>query len=153
MKYIAIDGRGGSGKTHLANMLADQLGVTALHLDDFGNDYEPFVGIPKLIEAIENASGDIVIFEGVGVFDDRFDRFQPFRILVNTDPEVRRTRAAARDVPRSDRSADEWKKIYDIWRDAETAYFTDARMAKADLVTAADGRVDVVEIASRIRTA
>jgi hypothetical protein len=72
---------------------------------------------------------------------------------VNTDPEVRRTRAAARDVPRSDRSADEWKKIYDIWRDAETAYFTDARMAKADLVTAADGRVDVVEIASRIRTA
>ena len=42
-KYIAIDGRSGSGKSYLANLLAEQLDVKVFHLDDYGNDFEPFI--------------------------------------------------------------------------------------------------------------
>jgi uridine kinase len=147
MKYIAIDGRGGSGKTYLAEQLAERLPARVLHLDDFGNDYEPFIGIPKLIEAIEKSAEDTIIFEGVGVFDERFDRFKAFRIFVNTDLEVRKSRAAGRDVPRTDRTAEDWREIYEIWRKAEADYFSEARVQKANYVTSEGGMIDFNEIA------
>lgn len=151
MKYIAIDGRGGSGKTYLANMLGEKLNAHVLHLDDYGNDYEPFVGIPQLIEELDRQSGGPVIFEGVGVFDPRFDRFNALKIFVDTAPEVRKARAANRDVPRHDRSADEWKKIYDIWARAEAEYFTDSVTAKADMITGANGAINLDDICRGIR--
>jgi uridine kinase len=150
MKYIAIDGPGGSGKTYLANRLAERLHAEVFHLDDFGNDYEPFIGIPKLVEAIAASIAPVVIFEGVGVFDARFDRFDPFRVFVNTSLIVRRERAALRDVPRSDRSAEEWKKIYEIWRVAEADYFTDGLKDRADLVTPETGEDDADGIIARM---
>jgi uridine kinase len=144
MKYIAIDGPGGSGKTYLANRLAERLHAEVFHLDEFGNDYEPFIGIPKLIDAINASSAPIVIFEGVGVFDKRFDRFNPLRVFVNTSLTVRRERAALRDVPRSDRPAEEWRKIYAIWSGAEGEYFTDILRERANLVTPETGDIDQV---------
>lgn len=148
MKCIAIDGPGGAGKTYLANRLAEQLRAEIFHLDEFGNDYEPFIGIPKLVEALDASTASVVIFEGVGAFDERFDRFSPYRIFVNTSRDIRRERAASRDIPRSDRSVDEWKKIYEIWRVAEAEYFTDALRSRAHLVTPETGQVDLGDILS-----
>ncbi len=152
MKFIAIEGRGGSGKTYLANALGARLGATVLHLDEYGSDYEPFIGIPKLIEALENQSGETVIFEGVGVFDSRFDKFDAFKIFVNTSQDVRRERAGQRDVPRGDRSAEEWKQIYAIWFDAENKYFTNALSAKATIVVDGSGEEELQQILQALRS-
>ncbi len=148
--YIAIDGRGGSGKTHLANLLATRLRGEVFQLDYFGNDHEPFVGIPKLIEAVDASRGEVTIFEGVGVFDARFDRFHPLRVFVNTPPELRKKRAEGRDVPRADRSQEEWKKIYEIWKEAEASYFTGAVISRADIVVADSGSREADEIMRRL---
>lgn len=150
MKFIAIDGRGGSGKTYLANALAKRLNAQVFHLDEFGNDFEPFVGIPRLIESMSQANADIVIFEGVGVFDEQFDQFKPFRIFIDTSPAVRRERASSRDVPTIDRTADEWKMIYKIWHEAESKYFTQTLIDRADLISDENGNIDTDSVLKAI---
>lgn len=151
-QYIAIDGKGGSGKTFLSELLASALGAAVFHLDTYGNDYEPFIGIPKLVQAVHNAKSDIVIYEGVGAFDARFDRLNPYRILVSVPDSIKRARAERRDIPRSDRPLEEWKKIYDIWKVAEEKYFTDVIQSKADIVVGEpDGEFDIENIVRTIR--
>lgn len=132
--YIAIDGPGGSGKTYFSGLLGKKLGAPTLHLDEYGNDFEPFIGIPALVEAIRKQDADIVIFEGVGVFSPEFDEFTPYRILISTPEEVRAERVSGRDVPRSDRTAEDWEKIFSIWMVAEQDYFTQEIISKADIV-------------------
>lgn len=148
-RYIAIEGKGGSGKTYLAHLLQKKLNCELFHLDDYGNDYEPFVGIPRLIEELKNTDAPLVIFEGVGVFDDRFNEYEPFRILVSVPDEIRKMRAEGRDVPTDSRSAAEWSKIYDIWMRAEAEYFTDDLEAKADLVVGEAFSIDGIAAAIR----
>lgn len=151
-RYIAIDGKGGSGKTYLSEMLASELGATVYHLDDYGNDYEPFVGISKLLEALTQATRDIVLYEGVGVFDERFDVLCPFRIFVQVPEEIRSGRAASRDIPREDRSEEDWSEIWSIWSEAERKYFTDKVAKKADMTVGVhDGNFDVSTITAKIR--
>lgn len=150
MRYIAIEGRGGSGKTYLSELLANQLQCKVLHLDEYGNDFEPFVGIPSLlkeISKIENA--EVVIYEGVGVFKDEFDYLNAFKIFVDTGDEVRKSRAESRDVPTDERSKEEWEKIYKIWSLAESEYFTEDIKTKAHYITDKDGEFGVDEIIER----
>lgn len=149
VRYIAIDGKGGSGKTYLSTMLAKHLGAKVYHLDDYGNDYQPFVGIPKLVDELRKATGDIVLYEGVGVFDERFDIFRPFRILVQVPDVIRQRRATSRDVPSVGRSAEEWHKIWNIWSQAEHDYFNQSVIAKARcIVGAEDGNFAIARILS-----
>ena len=143
-RYIAIDGKGGSGKTHLTNLLEKKLGVPVFHLDEYGNDYEPFVGIPRLVEELKNIDASLVIFEGVGVFKSDFDEFNAFKILVDVTDEVRKDRVGGRDVPTDERSQEEWNKIFDIWIRAESEYFTDELASKADLIVGAEYNVDEI---------
>jgi uridine kinase len=124
-KYIAIDGKGGSGKTYLANILGERLGAKVFHLDDYGNDYEPFIGLPKLHSEILASDMDCVIYEGVGVFDRRFANLNSYKILVKIPDQVRKDRALSRDVQTSLRTVEEWNKIYAIWAKAEEEYFGD----------------------------
>lgn len=145
-KFIAIDGRGGSGKTHISNLLAKSLRATVFHLDEFGDDFQPFVGIPALINKLNKVDDEIVIYEGVGVFDSRFDPFKPFRIFVSTPDNVRSDRAASRDIPRSDRTAEDWRKIYEIWKTAETAYFTPNLEQSAHLILNNETSADIQSI-------
>lgn len=150
-RLIAIDGRGGSGKTYLSEQLAERLGAKVYHLDDYGDDYQPFIGIPKLIEALEQTDAPIVIFEGIGVFDERFDQFQPYRIFVGTPEVVRSQRATDRDIPRPGRSAEDWRNIWAIWSKVESEYFTQARIDKAScIVGAEDGNFDIDAIVSEL---
>lgn len=143
-QYIAIDGMGGSGKTYFSERLAKKLNAQVYHLDDYGDDYKPFVGIPKLKAAVEQATAETVIYEGVGVFDSRLDDFAPFRILVAVPEEIKRQRATQRDVPREGRSADDWRQIWDIWIAAEAKYFTETISRQADIIIGVeDGQFDV----------
>ena len=153
-KYIAIDGKGGSGKTYMSELLASRLQARLFHLDDYGDDYKPFIGIPTLRKLVAKATDDIVIYEGVGVFDDQFDDLRPFRIFVQVPEEVRQQRAEGRDVPRDDRTAEDWKEIWRIWDKAEPEYFTDLIIQKADMVVdTANGEVDVDTIVERFESA
>ena len=108
-------------------------------MDEYGNDFEPFIGIPKLIEILSAQSDETVIYEGVGVFDSRFDLFSAFKIFVDTPALIRKERAESRDVPTDERSAEDWKKIYDIWKEAEEEYFTDEIKNKAQIIVGEDG--------------
>jgi uridine kinase len=150
-KYVAIDGKGGSGKTYLTNLLQEKLGAQVFHLDEYGNDYEPFIGIPQLITHIKNTDAQLVIFEGVGVFKDSFDEFEPFRILVEVPNEVRIERALSRDIPREDRSVEEWQKVFAIWDKAETEYFTDLQRRKANITVGEGGDFDLETITDEIK--
>lgn len=143
-RYIAIDGKGGSGKTHLTNLLEEKLSVPVFHLDEYGNDYEPFIGIPKLVEKLQHTDAPVLIFEGVGVFKSDFDEFNAFKILVDITDEVRKIRVGGRDVPTDERSQEEWDKIFDIWIKAESEYFTDELKTKADLVVGEEYDVDEI---------
>ncbi len=152
-KYIAIDGKGGSGKTYLAGLLAEKLHANVYHLDDYGNDYQPFVGLPKLREVVAEATGEVIIYEGVGVFDERFDTLQPFRILVQVPDDIRNEWATGRDVPRQDRSAEDWKNIWAIWNAVERAYFTEIVAKKADMIVGVqNGEFDIEEIVMALST-
>ena len=152
-RYVAIDGKGSSGKTHLAKLLAGALQARLFHLDDYGDDYKPFVGIPGLRELVAKATDEIVIYEGVGVFDDRFDDLRPFRIFVQVPENIRKERAEGRDVPRSNRTAEDWKEIWSIWDKAEPEYFTEAIIQKADMIVGAeDGDFDLDSIVARFES-
>ena len=152
-RYIAVDGKGGSGKTYLSRLLAKRLQARLFHLDDYGDDYKPFIGIPKLRQLVAEATDDIVIYEGVGVFDDRLDDLRPFRIFVQVPEVIRKQRAEGRDVPRGDRTVDDWKEVWRIWDEAEPEYFTEAIMQKADMIVGAeDGDFDVDAIVARFES-
>lgn len=149
-KYIAIDGKGGSGKTYMSELLASRLQARLFHLDDYGDDYKPFIGIPTLRKLVAKATDDIVIYEGVGVFDDQFDDLRPFRIFVQVPEEIRKQRAEGRDVPRDDRTAEDWKEIWAIWDEAEPACFTESIIQKADMIVGTkDGNFDVDAIVTQ----
>lgn len=150
-KYIAIDGRGGSGKTYLSEALGKRLNAPVIHLDKYGSDFAPFVGIPVFIEVIEETQGNCVIFEGIGAFDERLDKFNALRVLADPPEQIRNRRIAARDIPRDDRDASDWRKIARIWTAAENEYFTDSLVAKAGiLVDTLNTAADVDTIIDRL---
>lgn len=143
-KYIAIDGAGGAGKTHLSKLLAKRLNAPVFHLDDFGGDYHPFIGIPAMVDAVKSLDRDVVILEGIGVFDERFDFLLSFRIFVDTPEKIRNSRAAGRDVPSETRSASDWEEIYQIWENESTEYIKNA-LNRAELVVR-DSDEEVVDM-------
>lgn len=49
------------------------------------------------------------------MFDDRLDDLHPFRVFVQVPEDIRDQRAKGRDVPRDDRTIDDWKDIWEIW--------------------------------------
>lgn len=142
-RYIAIDGPGGSGKTYISEILAAHMNATVFHLDDYGDDFKPFIGIPALVKDLQKSTEEIVIYEGVGVFDPRLDDFNATRIFVSTPERMRADRAAKRDVPRKGRTEEDWRKIYAIWEEAEKSYFTSELIDSADLLVNNDDDVNV----------
>ena len=144
--FIAIDGHSGAGKTHIASLLAERIGGTVFKLDDFGNDFDPFVGIPLLIEELRKIDSGIVIYEGVGVFDKRFDEFKAFRIFINTSEPIRDNRVRNRDLTREDRSAEDWQRVFAIWEKPEKDYFDSGIKESADLIINNDNGVLILSL-------
>lgn len=149
--YIAIDGSGGSGKTYLSEKLASALNAQLFHLDKYGSDFVPFVGLPVLRRLVGESTSETVIYEGVGVFDHRFEDLNAFNIFVDTPQDIRAHRAASRDVPREDRTPEDWVLINEIWAKAEQEHpIADAKQ-KADLIVGSDdGNFDIDSIVTAV---
>ncbi len=150
-KFIAIDGNGGAGKTYIANMLADELHATAFHLDEYGDDFHPFIGIPALVRDLRATTDAVVIFEGVGVFGAQFDEFNAVRVFVNTAKPTRDQRVAGRDVPRANRTKEDWQQIFSIWDKAEKQYYTPELIHSADLTIDNNGSLDIAAIQRQLQ--
>jgi uridine kinase len=87
---------------------------------------------------VQSLDDDLVIIEGIGVFDERFDFLNLFRVYVDTPDALRSERANSRDIPTADRSAEEWAKIYKIWESEASLYIEQSRN-RADIIVRDSG--------------
>lgn len=149
-KYIAIDGMSGSGKTYLSNLLSKRLNAKVFHLDEYGDDFHPFVGLPKLLDKVKQAKAEIVIYEGVGVFGDKFNSLEPFRILVKANDDIKNKRIYDRDVLSPKHTKDEWVLIGEIWEDVEKEYFDNSLDNKADLIIKNNDKLNIDLVISKL---
>lgn len=150
-KYIAIDGMGGSGKSYISDLLATRLNAEVFHLDDYGDDFHPFIGLPKLLEIVKQSAAEIVIYEGVGVFDDKFNVLDPFKILVKSSDDIINERIYKRDILNPRYTKEEWMRIGKIWESAQNEYFNKSIDNKADLTIGNNGELDIDMIVSEIQ--
>jgi uridine kinase len=157
-RIVAIDGRGGAGKTTLAAWLADELPATAvIHTDDFASWDNPIDWWPALIEqaleplaagavaryrptawageeraAIVIEPGGTVLLEGVSASRTAFRPFLAYAVWVETDRAVRLRRGLDRD---GEDSRGQWE----LWMQEEDAYVARERPAEhVDLVVPGD---------------
>ena len=129
---IAIDGTGGTGKSTLSQALADRLQVPVLHLDEFGDDFKPFVGLPKLFETLQSMTDPVVIAEGFGIICPQLGDYPNYKILLEAPEALRAARCIARDSAKFDRAI--MQQIDTIWGGAERKHFTPELTRSADLV-------------------
>lgn len=137
-RLVAVDGRGGAGKTTFAAALAEAAGgVPVFHTDDYAarNSGRPWW--PELLREVVDpvAAGDdrfvehpIVIIEGVSAGRREWERHLRFVIWVETPTAVRRQRMLHRD---GTAAADHWAD----YEAEETAFFAaDPVRERADIV-------------------
>ncbi len=154
---VAIDGRGGCGKSTLAAHIAEHLaGTSVVHLDDFAYPetdrarllrqvlaplkadqparYQRFDWKTKqLAEWVEIAPGGVVIVEGVSTLHPLLRDHYDFRVWLECPPEVGFKRGLHRDqtVFGAD-TTDEW---LNTWMPEERAYIATHRPEEcADMV-------------------
>lgn len=124
-KVIAVDGRGGAGKSTLAATLAGELGdIPVVHTDDFASWEEPLEWWPRMVEQVLRpiAAGEIakfqrkdwgtgklrewielplqppaILLEGVTSSRSEFDPYLALRIWVETPRELCLQRGLERD--------------------------------------------------------
>lgn len=168
IKFIGIDGHGGSGKSTFAETLAKQLNATLIHTDDFASHQVPFEWQQKLIDAVFNPiiSGaktlnympskwwadhhpkpvsdlpvtPIMIIEGVSALRQEFRQYLSFGIYVDTPAET----CLARGLERDKDNGESLEHITAQWMDwikAEKQYMQrDDPQAFADIII--DGTKD-----------
>lgn len=123
-RIVAIDGRGGSGKTLLAERLSRSLeGVPIIHTDDFASWDEPLEWWPRFLDAVlrplvvglparfrrydwdrgnlgdwvETPASPMLVIEGVGSCRLAFGPYLSGAIWVEAPRELRLARGLARD--------------------------------------------------------
>lgn len=124
--FIAIDGRGGSGKTTLAALLMKKLNAQLIQTDDFASWDNPYDWSQLLIErvfepikngaktlnyprskwwenhqpepVVDQAVTDIMILEGVSSLRKEFRDYISIGIFVNTPREICLQRGIERDI-------------------------------------------------------
>lgn len=154
---IAIDGRGGSGKSTLSKQLKQALkDVTIVHLDDFAypetprdrllkqvilpikaNEIAKYQrydwGTKQLAEWHEIIPGGIVIIEGVSTLHNVLNEYFDFRIWIECPPEVGFQRGLHRD--KSVYKADTTNEWLNKWMPEEKKYVEEHKpQEKADYI-------------------
>ncbi|MEO5575838.1 MAG: uridine kinase [Gaiellaceae bacterium] len=135
-RIIAIDGAGGSGKSSLADRLADEWGgVPIVHTDDFASWDNPLDWWPRLIEDVlepllrgaksiryrrsvwdsaqpelwgEFPASEFLILEGVSASREAFRPFLTYSIWIETPRELRLRRGLERDGLEARTQWEEW---------------------------------------------
>jgi uridine kinase len=162
-RIVAVDGRGGAGKSTLAERLASELDATIVHTDDFASWESPVEWWPALLEQVleplargETAAfvpnswggppkervvvepGGIVVLEGVTSSRAAFRPYLAFSIWVETPRELCLQRGLERD---GDDALPQWE----AWMAAEDAYIAAERPHEhADLVVRGDEPLDEI---------
>lgn len=160
---VAVDGKGGAGKSTLGNMLGEYLNATVIHSDDFTSFEEPaydgadllvekvfdpimkgernlsysrlqvWPGEPK--EIINQPVTEIMILEGCGASCEKFRPYISYTVAVELDDSTRYERVNERDVIQGGRSPEESKRINKLWDEKEREYFAkDDPTKRADVV-------------------
>jgi uridine kinase len=157
---VAVDGRGGAGKTSLADRLASELAAPVIHTDDFASWENPTDWWPDLIaealqplaagkparfrpttwgdterELVEIEPSDFVILEGVTASREAFRPYLAFSIWIETPRELRLRRGLERD-------GEQALPLWQAWMDAEDRYVERERPAeRADCVLRGDSGI------------
>lgn len=171
VRFIAIDGRAGSGKTTAAQTLAQILQAEIIHTDDFANWENPVnwwpIVIKQIFEPIEKGAktlsyersqwwqGEhrekitnqkvtpIMIIEGVSSFRREFRPYISYGICMKAPKELRMDRGVKRDLSLG--IAEDQAKVEQYWLDwdeEEERYFErDNTENDADLLL--DGTVPI----------
>lgn len=150
VKFIAIDGHGGSGKSTVAEELSKLIGAEIIHTDDFASfenpkDWWPLV-IEKVFKPIENGAKKLsyqrskwwkdhkpepvidqkvtkfMIIEGVTALRTEFRPYINFGIYVNTPKDVCLQRGLDRDRGVDGKNDNEIIDIWEEWFKNEEEY-------------------------------
>lgn len=144
--FIAVDGRGGSGKTTLAALLMKKLDAQLIQTDDFASPDNPINWWPLVIEhvfePIKNGSKTlnyprskrwpnhhpkpvtkVIILEGVSSLRKEFRPYINLGIFVNTPREICLQRGIDRDLGSdTGKSEAEVRAMWEKWAADEDAY-------------------------------
>jgi uridine kinase len=160
--FIAVDGRGGSGKTTLAKLLSEKLEAEIIHTDDFSGWDNPLNWyleiIKEVFEPVQNGAEslsyqpaswwenhqpdpvkdqpvtNIMILEGVSSSRSEFSDYISLSIFVDTPQEECLRRGVERDKS-TGKSEEELVKMWKEWTEEENKYFDkDNPKVKADVV-------------------
>lgn len=157
VRLVVVDGPAGSGKTTLADRLAEELdGAPVIHLDDM---YEGWDGLApplwsrlqeqvleplgagraarfqrydwhagRFADWVEVPRHPVLVVEGVGAAARVVDRWASLRVWVEAPPDLRLQRGIARD-------GEAMRANWLAWRRAEDAHFAaDGTRDRADVV-------------------
>jgi uridine kinase len=170
--FIAVDGRGGSGKTTLAKWLSEALRASVIRTDDFASWNNPFDWWPLVIdlvfEPIKNGAKvlnyprsrwwdthhpvpvvaqpvtAIMILEGVSSSRREFRQYLSLNIFVDTPIELCLERGIARDTTDTGKTVAELDQMWKWWLEKESEYMErDQPKEHADIVI--DGTMPVEE--------
>ena len=171
VRFVAIDGRAGSGKTTAANDLSKLLDAQVIHTDDFASWENPIDWWPKVIEQVFKpiASGatslsydrtqwwenqprsrivdqevtPIMIIEGVSAFRSEFRPYISYGICMLAPKKLRMERGIKSDLSLGiSEDSKEVSGYWDQWDEQEDKYFERDQPEKlADLVL--DGTVPI----------
>jgi uridine kinase len=163
VKFVAIDGHGGSGKSSLAELLSERLGAEIVHTDDFASWDDPGGWWPLVIDRVftpitagartigyprskwwedhrpepvlAQAVTPIMILEGVGSLRTELRPYISFGIFVDAPDDVCLRRGLARDAGHDGKSDEEIRAMWQGWLDYENDYLDrDRPIDHADLV-------------------
>lgn len=149
VKFIAIDGHGGSGKSFTARYLAKKLHAQVIHTDDFASWENPVNWWPDVVQkvfepirqgaaalsyprtkwwdnhhpvpAVDEPVTDIMILEGVGALRKEFRPYISFGVFVDTPIDICYARVVERDKSTGE-SAEKIEQLWNRWLKAEREY-------------------------------
>lgn len=179
--FIAVDGRGGAGKTTLANELAAALGVSVVHTDDFtAFDRPAYDGADLVIEkvfapiqrgektlsygrlqiwpgepdkVVDQPVTDVMVIEGCGVSCAKFRPYLSYVIVAELEDDERNRRLITRDVNQGGRSPEENDRIGKLWGEKEEEYFAhDDPRKRSDLIVNSREAFDISGIITELQS-
>jgi uridine kinase len=160
---VAVDGRGGSGKTTVARQLSKALNAEIVQTDDFSSWENPFDWWPLLIDRVfkpiqmgaqtihycRKTGWDsslkepttvqlvtpIMVVEGVSSSRKEFQPYISLSIFIDAPKDICLARGIERDRLQSKRSEAELTRLWSNWSSAEDAHLQrDNPKERADIV-------------------